>query len=1255
MVFKLSILTTLMLCVTANNNASDIEIYQPPTEADKRAKVMFVLDVSTYTFQNPDNSSGSTVQPIQYDYDLGNKCDGPVDENKNAKSFAEKRYAGTDYEYTAYFCETPIAGASDATVRGCYTSLPVADATPAITSGKYRCYDRLSVLKQSLTAVVNNQRYWASEDPNDTTRPNVAIGFSFFPTQNEFGPATAPVLLNQNGRDILRKRISGLTFGQSMSQARIGAGLGLPFPVTSNNVSIGNNGQKAQITKAYGRGVEQLIASARADTSINAKCSGYGVYTLTAGIPDNDEIKVSGGGRELLTNVLDAVTQSNNPLMTAAACGLETETSDSNSSSDSFKSWRCIEKAAELLYKKQNVLGVPIHTAVVSLGKEFAFYRAADGTASGDFPPYVSDATATTANPATTLQTIESTYNSLKPANGQTDPVLENRRYAIRAGLVGNGGYFAVANASELQANIQRFLDSIEGSDIPFLTTGAPTVPQDPLNPALIQNDAYYSQFKPTPTRDANKGNQLWAGNMKKYNINSAKVLVGKSGNPALVTTGTDSGKFDESTHDFWAPPVNATVAGADVNTWGSELYARMGGVRSQLPLGTTVNTNGIVLSNRRVLTNRVVTSTTTGTTTTVTVSEGTTLNPIDLNYTNADPKRPDLMKLLDPNLRQIGAVMHSSPLLISNKGQITYNATTGQLGTTNRSDYLVFGTTQGILHVVKADDYAASNNGGKEVFAFVPHEMIEKQSKAFLTPEAMKGGSNNLYYGIDGPWTAYTEYVPASATDDNLTVGKGKPAGDGTFLRGKQYIFGGLRMGGRSYYALDLSLIDDVNPATNKKYDPTLKFHINPTGTGSATNPIGYMGQSWSKPRIAWVKWKGVRQLVMFVGGGYDVGYENDSYDPDIAAGAGVYMFSAEDTKDAGGNILNRAGDLLWWASANAENTTTVGTNPDQAQLRDTNLRYSVVSEIKTVDRDNDGMTDHIYFGDLGGQVFRIDFDNQKTLSGDFAKRSTRLLNLHKDNGASPRFYAAPSFAIFDNNADQKLFAAISIGSGNLSRPLIEYSSSSTRDYDALYTIYDKDVARSDLYATTGAMRTQNITLNTSSTSSDEYKLNEITTSSRFGQTALSATSSLPLSPTAPYSSSAGWYFKFKALNGTGKIQQEKVFYSPSVLDYDLYISTYDPSELALRGDCGGGVKGISTVRLFCMPFGQCSDNRRKPNGTRFSSEVDSSDKLGVGIIDHTVAGGADRFVFNPNDPDNLLDTYKSPVKLIAQRWYER
>src|SRR5690606_9611996 len=208
------------------------------------------------------------------------------------------------------------------------------------------------------------------------------------------------------------------------------------------------------------------------------------------------------------------------------------------------------------------------------------------------------------------------------------------------------------------------------------------------------------------------------------------------------------------------------------------------------------------------------------------------------------------------PSLRQIGAVMHSYPVLITNKGKVAFNPTTKAMESTNREDYILFGSTQGLLHVVDAET-------GVEKFAFLPNEMVLNQRDAFRQADVTAGGISKLYYGVDGPWTLYTQYV--IDTSGNLTVGSGKSS-----QKGMQVAYGGLRMGGRSYYALDLSNINS----------PELKFHIDPatkkvySGSSSKTfNELQYMGQSWSKPTMAWVNWGGVRKQVMFVGGGYDAG----------------------------------------------------------------------------------------------------------------------------------------------------------------------------------------------------------------------------------------------------------------------------------------------------------------------------------------------------------------------------------------------
>lgn len=837
------------------------------------------------------------------------------------------------------------------------------------------------------------------------------------------------------------------------------------------------------------------------------QCSGQGVYVLTDGEPTQDT-----GSLPLMQAALGSKGQS--------------------FSCDDSGSWDCLNKLAlTLLNPDSNPANLKFKTAVVGFGKSF-----------NDVPSYSKNLTQ------------EENIANLGTIN-------TNVKRAAYWGIIGEGGWYSGSSSQDVVNSVNAFINSLS-TDIPAVTTGSPTIPRDALNPSQLQIYAYYPQFQPTP----DKSYQLWAGNLKKYKVDSTGKLVDKNGNPIV----NELGRIIDN-YDLWAPGVNEGLKDADETTYGSRKFALMGGVKSQLLLkATTANT-----ANRKLLTNRIATGT--GTSATFTGSN-TSLRAVDLNYLTDttyrnDPNRGYLISLLgyavdatQPNtitsttlanadeLRQVGAVMHSSPLLITNKGKLTY--TNNTLGSTNREDYVLFGTTQGLLHVVDATT-------GKEKFAFVPNEMVENQKEAFLKNTTTNGTTNKLFYGIDGPWTAYTEYVPDSS--GNLTVNTGKAS-----QQGKQYVYGGLRMGGRSYYALDLR---DIN-------NPKLQFHIDPAtqkvyynGSSTTFSQLGFMGQSWSKPAVTWVNWGGTRKMVMFVGGGYDAGgvdgdardsngvkgiysgFESDTYNQSNSRGAGVYMFDA----------IN--GNLLWWASKNATQSSATTTS-GVIGLRDDNLKYSVVSEIRTIDRDADGLADHLYFGDLGGQVFRIDINNQASTIGSFAKTPRRLLNLNAAE-KSPRFYDPPAFSVYNYNGTK--FAVISIGSGNRSQPLKDYTvGSSGYDYDAIYNIYDKDVGRKDLYST-NTFNTENITTVPTVTNS----LKEITDATRNNNTTL----------VAPYSTK-GWFYRFKSQ----KLQSEKVMGTPVAMNYKLYVSTFDSSKDGLSGDCGAGVKGESFISGFCLPYGQCA-----------------------------------------------------------------
>ena len=668
-------------------------------------------------------------------------------------------------------------------------------------------------------------------------------------------------------------------------------------------------------------------------------------------------------------------------------------------------------------------------------------------------------------------------------------------------------------------------------------------------------------------------------------------------------------------------------------------------GMKGQLPLGLTTNTANEKVAKRTLYTNRQIAATSP-----YTVSQANGLKKVNVTTlfdtgTNAlfvnDPDKNYWLNLLGynvgaaelgitlanltakPELRQVGAVMHSTPLLLTQSGKITVGSG-GVLDTKVRDDYLLFGSTQGLLHVVHAGKNETDPNRGNEVFAFAPNEMMQNQKAAFLSETSSTGGKNNLFYGIDAPWTAFTQYVAKSdgtltVTDSGRTV-KETDDGEAISLKGLQWVYGGLRMGGKSYYALDLS--DLGNPSLKFHIDPENQKIYNSATTKSDVTALSYMGKSWSKPTIAYINFGGVKKLVMFVGGGYDMEYEKAAYNQTNGVGAGVYMFDANN------------GDLLWWTSANATAEMGAEAYTNASDATTLNMKYSVVSQINAIDRDSDGLVDNLYFGDLGGQAFRVDLNNNVTAKSSFATRVVRLFTQNASGGASPRFYEIPSMSIHDG--DSGYIAAVAFSSGNRSSPLVgtevtggNQAGSTVSPADGVFVVYDKDVARTDLYTLvdsgTTALKTKNVSL-----------------------VSLDTTIGVPTTGT-------GWKYTYSSTAGAYKGMNELY-----AVDGMLYVNVYHRDGAGIGGACGAGVKGDSYVYQFCLPTGKCSFNTTttgQPNRVKLGAGILGAG-LGQGFSNANNTGLVVKrpttlnCTTTPNLPE--CQEFTTTAKLKQLRWYE-
>ncbi|UIZ57360.1 pilus assembly protein [Acinetobacter sp. SCLZS86] len=956
-------------------------------------------------------------------------------------------------------------------------------------------------------------------------------------------------------------------------------------------------------------------------STTNTQCDGQGIYFLTDGQPNSSYDPVS---------VMQKALGSTGSSFSVPTTGTLPDGSQGGHGMPAVG-----EFAKALRDKTRNPLGLEIKTAVVGFGSVFNVDRIADA-----------------AKPV--AQRVIRTLDYINSAGVRTNEQRDYYNCSLitnvdaqnacnwgakphpdlpsSVGGYGNGGFYSAQSTEDVVQSVVKFLDDVKPEFEP-IATGSPTLPQDALNPLRIQPYGYYGSFTPKPQEST----QLWVGNMNKYHIFNGE-LYNASKTIRLIKA---DGSLDAAAKGLWTDE----------------------GMKGQLPLGITTIAANEKIANRTLYTNREIT----GTAAPYAASEIGSLKKVNvetlfgtgstalfvndpdknywlnlLGYNVAATETVTLADLITkPELRQVGSVMHSTPILLTQSGKISY--TSGTIDTTDRDDYLLFGSTQGLLHVVRAGKNATDANRGKEVFAFAPNEMMQNQKNAFLSETSSTLGKNNLFYGIDAPWTAYTQYV--AKADGTLTVkDSGRVAqnasGDDIAIKGLQWVYGGLRMGGKSYYALNLSDLD--NPELKFHIDPASSKIYKPSSTTTGVTALSYMGQSWSKPTIAYVKFGGVKKLVMFVGGGYDatgettacnatgetaaknIGYECAQYNQTNGIGAGVYMFDANN------------GDLLWWTSANATAAGGAEAFTDASDPTTINMKYSVVSQINAIDRDSDGLVDNLYFGDLGGQAFRVDLNNAATgadasaKKANFAKRVVRLFSENVTTGASPRFYEMPSVSIHDS--DDGYVAAVAFSSGNRSSPLsgaagTNQAGSETSATDGVFVVYDKDVAKTDLYASP-TLTTQNISFSSLNTN---------------------------FSTGVPVTGNSGWKYTYSSTAGAYKGMNELY-----ALDGMLYVNVFHRDGTGIGGSCGAGVKGDSYVYQFCLPTGKCPFNTT-------TSGVPNRVKLGAGILGAGLGQGrssANNTGLIVNRPTTLNCTttpnlpecqeFTTTAKLRQLRWYE-
>ncbi len=310
--------------------------------------------------------------------------------------------------------------------------------------------------------------------------------------------------------------------------------------------------------------------------------------------------------------------------------------------------------------------------------------------------------------------------------------------------------------------------------------------------------------------------------------------------------------------------------------------------------------------------------------------------------------------------------------------------------------------TNQGLLHAFDASTPLLRNgdsSGGEELFAFMPRELLSNIRRL----RANTLGADHVY-GLDGGMTLWHDEDPGNA--------------DGVVNNGeKAVLFIGMRRGGGHYYALDIS----------NYQRPTLLWQIN-----AGDNGFERLAQTWSRMSLVSLydaNYPQNRRRALLFAGGYDQAVLDDSERRKTAMGNAVYAVDAA------------SGELIWSVS-----------NTASTVIADA-MRFSIASDLTVIDSNQNGMADRIYVGDLGGQLWRIDIDDDNSLTTGAPVAARLLASLGNDSNINFQpFFAAPSVSLETINSENVAF--IGIGSGNRDQPLQNISR------NRMFVIKDTDFA---------------------------------------------------------------------------------------------------------------------------------------------------------------------------------------------------
>ena len=681
----------------------------------------------------------------------------------------------------------------------------------------------------------------------------------------------------------------------------------------------------------------------------------------------------------------------------------------------------------------------------------------------------------------------------------------------------GNGDYYTATNYSELQDAFQQILIDIELSQPSTLV--APAVSVNAFNELQHRDQIYYATFKPQLS-------PRWDGNVKKYGITNEGLVYGQAG-PTRSVIG-DDGFFLADAQSFWSDfPDGSTV--------------EEGGFREQLTNSRNVYVDAGAINGS-------------GASGIVKLGGSDDLRPSALGVTGMARSRELRDWILgididdfDDDSATTDAHRYAADSLHSKPFVITYSGTSES----DAFDVLFIASNQGFLRAVDA-----RNNMGTELWSYIPNQLLPNVNE-YRENNAGTGHT----YGLDGEATIWaTEAAGSSASNFDL---------------GTVYMYQGMRRGGRSYYAWDISNADGQDSGAT----PISELWSNGPIVGGVTSGFGDLGQTWSKTVRTKIRFGCTNAIsnagcsgtdktrdVLVFSGGYDPYYDTSANNMNVSAETVAVKGNAVYVVDA------LTGQLIWSAGGGAGHS--LSRSPEASSANPLPMYNSIPGDPTPVDIDGDGDMDLMYVIDIAGRIFRFDFDQTHADTGSGYASGGLIADLYEPS-VNRRFYNGVD-ASLNATRTEGAFISLSVGSGYRAHPK-EYETWANR----FFVLIDVNTSGPEIDDNNTADDTDDdeITYRYVKTYDDDGNVtarNVIRTPNLFGFTG-----------TAYVRGTNGDHGFYRTLN---LADGEKVLQSSFTFNGDIFVSTYTPRNTTGIATCGGGEVGSGRFYRFNVMNGVSS-----------------------------------------------------------------